>query len=120
MNTVSFLKEDFILGELIFLDVDIDDAVKNGRSRKIKFCLVQYVWYSAKECGSIFKKKEKNDVLRIPIITSESIYNAQIRIPPTIPTTLENFDIIKIRYVLKIYVDKEKFKCPIEIGSDYQ
>ncbi|KAL5278281.1 hypothetical protein ACFFRR_003116 [Megaselia abdita] len=120
-NTVSFPKYDFILGEPIFIDIDIDELGLNKKDRKIIFCLVQYIWYHSNErCGSVNKKKEKTNILRIPIVTSESIYNSCFRIPPTIPTTMEYLDIIKIRYALKIYVDKEKFKCPIVIGDYYQ
>lgn len=121
ISTVLYPKQDFILGELVFMDIDIHDTGTKRKVRRIVFHLVQYVWYhSDTECGRIYNKKKKNDILTIPIITSESIYNVPIRIPPTIPTTLEYFDIIKIRYALKIYVDNEKNKCPIVIGDCYQ
>lgn len=120
ISSVSFPKQEFILGELVFMDVDIHDVGVRRNARRIVFCLVQYVWYHSDKWMETHKKKNKSYILKIPIITSESMYNAPIRIPPTIPTTLEYLDIIKIRYVLKIYVENEKFKCPIVIGDYYQ
>lgn len=103
------------------MDIEIDEIGVKIKESKIKFCLVQYIWYhSRKQCGSTSNKKEKINVLKFPIITAESIFNECIRIPENIPTTMEYLDIIKVRYVFKIYVDSEKFKLPITIGDYYQ
>lgn len=103
------------------IDIDIDEVREKKKDRLLKFYLVQYVWYqSKKQCGSRFKKKQKGNVEEILANTSDFSYKQGIRIPENIPTTLEYLKIIKIRYVLKIFIDSQKFKLPIVIGDYYQ
>ncbi|KAL5278288.1 hypothetical protein ACFFRR_003119 [Megaselia abdita] len=120
-NTVSFPKNVFRVGEYILVNIDIDEVREKKKTRIMKFYLVQYIWYqSKKQCGTRQKKKQKGNVEEILISTSDFIYKQGIRIPDNIPTTLEYLEIIKIRYILKIYIDNQKFKLPIVIGDYYQ
>lgn len=103
------------------IDIDIDEVREKKKNRIMKFYLVQYIWYqSKKQCGSRYKKKQKGNVEEILISTSDFSYRQGIRIPENIPTTLEYLEILKIRYVLKIFIDNQKIKLPIAIGDYYQ
>uniref|UniRef100_T1GHS0 Arrestin C-terminal-like domain-containing protein n=1 Tax=Megaselia scalaris TaxID=36166 RepID=T1GHS0_MEGSC len=120
-KTVTFPKNVFRVGEHILIDINIDET-KEKKDRSIKFFLVQYIWYQTKEnCHSCrSQRKQKGNVIEFPVITSDYNYKQSIRIPDNLPTTLEYIEVIKIRYLLKILINKKKFKFPIVLGDYYQ
>lgn len=67
------------------------------------------------------QEKYKANVIGIMESATEPIYTHSIQIPDTIPSSLETVEYIKIRYVLKVYINnREKLKFPIAIGDYYR
>lgn len=91
--------------------------LEKSKKKVISINLMQYVVHEISSTCSHYRKVTKTNVMQFPITTLED-YKGTFKIPNNLMKTL-NFDcleIIKIRYVLKVYVNKEKFKFPVEIN----
>lgn len=91
--------------------------LKKDKKKTISINLMKYIIYQVSGRCSNYGRVEKVNVWNVPITTTEDCRNI-IQVPNNIPKSLdcEGLHIIKIRYVLKIYVNKEKFKLPIIIS----
>ncbi|KAL5278278.1 hypothetical protein ACFFRR_003114 [Megaselia abdita] len=113
---VYFPKQSIIRGSVITVEIKSSE-LKKEKEKNISVNLMKYFSYEVSGACSNYRKMEKFRVMKVPITTTND-YNGSFHIPMNVPKTL-NFDpleLIKIRYVLKVYVNKQKFKFPIVIN----
>uniref|UniRef100_T1GGS9 Arrestin-like N-terminal domain-containing protein n=1 Tax=Megaselia scalaris TaxID=36166 RepID=T1GGS9_MEGSC len=118
INKLAFPKNAFGPGEYINVIINVEEA----SAKTVKFYLMKYFWYKRNEnCwGKQYKRKEKKEIFKIPIVTSNFTTHESLLLPKQLPSTLENFKFIEIGYILKIVIRNQTFKFPVVIGDYYK
>lgn len=87
----------------------------------MKFLIVRKVSFQTSKgcCGRRREICSEDIIVKFPIVTYDSSYKLSVRIPEDIPTSLENNELIKITFILKIKINKKKMKFPLVLGNQY-
>lgn len=112
---VYFPKQSIVRGSAVTVEVKSTEE-KKIKTKTITIHLMQYFTYEVSGACSKYQKIKKYTALKVPITTTDDCRDT-FQIPRNIQKSL-NFDfleIIRIKYVLKVYVNREKFKFPIVI-----
>lgn len=103
----------FKRGQLYFVQIDIDQEL--GRTKRcIGFKLAQYI--DCTRIGSDYKVITLKNVLeRRSLKTKEFRLEESFTFPEDTLSTIDYAQaVITVRYVFKIYIEKEKFEFPME------
>ncbi|XP_066513328.1 arrestin domain-containing protein 3-like [Hoplias malabaricus] len=96
-------KTGYTLGDVIRVSTDVDNS--SSRELKLKFSLEQKQMFYA-QGRSKYSSKTIFKVVGDPIPTgSKQTVNTDLRIPPNLELTVATCSIIKLEYILKVYLD---------------
>lgn len=122
-DQVDFPKKVFRRGEDILVNINIDEML-GRKKRKIGFHLMQYTNFKYEVsllCCYTLEESFKIEVMNYAVKTQDLQFMQSFLVPTDIPSTFEyKDDRITVSYVVKIYVDRKKFKFPIVIGDFYR